>query len=297
MLVLAALSVAMVQAQLGNEGQNVTLDKRLQIPGEVLKPGSYTFSLEDRMGNRAIVRIESKEKGKHHLVLAVPSGKLPRAAGQDGLVYFNNSKQDKQVLRGWQCRGCGAGLEIVYPKLEAAKITGESGQSVLAVDPESDKLPKNLSADDMKVVTLWLLSPQRITADNRGEGLNAAKYEGSAEKASPRQTASQPVAAPIPQPAIQATPEPVAETAPQPAAPTMPETAPQATPQTNQQTAAVEAAAAPESHGQIASGSPHRRLPKTASNTYLFAVLGFMVLLSGIGLRLRRTRREASAGG
>ncbi len=76
-------------------------------------------------------------------------------------------------------------LEFVYPKLEAAKISRESGESVLAADPESDKLPVNLSADDTKVVTLWLLSPKRVTADHRGEGLTAEKYESGNDSAVP----------------------------------------------------------------------------------------------------------------
>jgi hypothetical protein len=64
---------------------------------------------------------------------------------------------------------------LVYPKLEAAKITGDTGEAVLAVDPESDKLPANLPPDDMKVVTLWLLSPERVEAGHHGVGLKAAK--------------------------------------------------------------------------------------------------------------------------
>jgi hypothetical protein len=70
-------------------------------------------------------------------------------------------------------------LEFVYPKLDALKITAETGQAVLAVDPAFDKLPDSLSSDDMKVVTLWLLAPERITPDRRGSGLKVAKYESS----------------------------------------------------------------------------------------------------------------------
>jgi sortase A len=66
------------------------------------------------------------------------------------------------------------------------KITAETGQAVLAVDPAFDKLPDSLSPDNMKVVTLWLLSPERVTPDRRGSGLKVAKYEASpATRASP----------------------------------------------------------------------------------------------------------------
>lgn len=61
----------------------------------------------------------------------------------------------------------------------------------MAVDPESDKLPANLSPDDMKVVTLWLLSPERVEAGHHGVGLKAAKYQAaSAQRRHLPQTAS-----------------------------------------------------------------------------------------------------------
>jgi hypothetical protein len=50
---------------------------------------------------------------------------------------------------------------------------------VLAVDPSFDKLPDSLSSHDMKVVTLWLLAPERITPDRRCSGLKVARYEAS----------------------------------------------------------------------------------------------------------------------
>ncbi|MDQ2840511.1 MAG: hypothetical protein M3Y72_05620, partial [Acidobacteriota bacterium] len=51
---------------------------------------------------------------------------------------------------------------------------GDFGTPVLAIDPTYDKLPANLSRDDMKVVTLWLVSPKRIV-EGKGEGADAAK--------------------------------------------------------------------------------------------------------------------------
>ncbi len=169
------------------ETRSITLTQKLQIPGAVLKPGTYMFSIEDRLTDRAIVRIISAEKNKYYLVLSVPSGKVS-GQGQDGLVLFDSKDGKKRVLRGWMCPGCSTTLEFVYPKLEAVKITDESTQSVLAFDHEYDKLPANLSADDMKVVSLWILSPERITAENKGQGVKAAKYSVPAN-GSPVETA------------------------------------------------------------------------------------------------------------
>jgi hypothetical protein len=174
-----------------SDAQQIAIKRDLQIPGEVLKPGTYTLSVEDRMSDRAVVRItNAADSNQHFLLLAVPSSELSAKAGK-GIILFDAGDPTKQILRGWACASCSSALELVYPKLEAAKITGDTGETVLAVDPESDKLPAHLSPDDMKVVSLWLLSPERVEAGHHGVGLKAAKYEvASAGRRHLPQTAS-----------------------------------------------------------------------------------------------------------
>jgi LPXTG-motif cell wall-anchored protein len=127
------------------------------------------------MPGRAIVRITEPD-GSHVLVLAVPSRKLLSSARNRLVLY---PSQNRETLRAWAAPGSRTAFEFVYPKLEAVAITGDGGTSALAVDPVWDRLPENLTADDMKVVTLWLLSPKRITADHHGEGVAAAHYKPS----------------------------------------------------------------------------------------------------------------------
>ncbi len=173
--VLAAMSTCLaVDATAATaDSQEIVVEHALQIPGETLPPGKYKLSLEDRLRGRAIVRIDSGGDGQHTFLLSVPSLKITASEGP-GLIFFAN-QNSQQILRGWLCPSCAKPLEFVYGKEEAVKITGETGQSVLAADPAYDKLPANLSPDDMKVVTLWLLSPERVSNDH-GVGLKAAKY-------------------------------------------------------------------------------------------------------------------------
>ncbi len=161
-------------ADSSDASQNISVQSSLQVPGAVLPPGQYILSVEDRLSNRAILRLANTKSGEHRFLLTVPTSKI--AASHAGrIVFFDTTEKGKQVLRAWSCPGCDKALEMVYPKEEAAKITAATGQSVLATDPSYDRLPPDLSADDMKVVTLWLLSPQRVSG-NRGYGLKAAKY-------------------------------------------------------------------------------------------------------------------------
>ena len=246
-----------------NDTQSLSLNDKVEVPGAELKAGSYTFSVEDRLRDRAIVRIANASGDQHFLLLAVPNGKI--SATSKGLLFFTNSKDSsKQVLKAWNCPNCAIPLEFVYPKLEAVKITDASTEPVLAVDPTYDKLPSNLSADDMKVVTLWLLSPERITAENVGEGVKAVKYApGAVTPISPSEAASAAAAsAPASEPA---------------------------------QTAAnVSPSEQPSTSAGAASRPHHNRLPKTASNTYLFGLCGLLSLAVGLCLRARRLRTAAS---
>jgi hypothetical protein len=159
---------------LGQDTQTVSLNHELQIPGAVLKPGKYTFAVEDRLEDRAILRITNTKEHSHELVLAVPNDKLKQLK-HGKLILFSAPNSNKQILQGWMCPSCRTALEVVYPKNDAVKITGETAKGVMAVDPAYDKLPENLSPDDMKVVTLWLLSPKEVTPDQKGKGVTAAK--------------------------------------------------------------------------------------------------------------------------
>ncbi len=160
---------------------DVSFDSPVQIPETVLQPGNYKFDLEDRLADRAIVRI-TEPSGAQHYLLTVPSRTLPKSAG----VTYYKSAADAKALHAWECPGCSAPLEFVYPKDEAVKLTAETGKPVLAFDTTYDKLPDNMSPTDRKVVTLWLLSPKRLTADGRGDGLTAAKLTATNSQEPPK---------------------------------------------------------------------------------------------------------------
>jgi hypothetical protein len=173
-LTLLGLAAVTRASDTKHDTQTIAIERGLQIPGAVLTAAQYTISVEDRMRGRAIVRIENVATGEHHLLLTIPNAKLTaNTAGQ--LVFFTNADTGTQILRAWSCPSCDQPLEMVYPKAEAVQITADAGQSVMAADPAYDHLPANLSADDMKVVTLWLLSPERIS-NHHGIGVKAAHY-------------------------------------------------------------------------------------------------------------------------
>ncbi len=322
------LSVVLAGSALyGQDTQSLTLNHKLQIPGATLKPGEYVFSVEDRLEDRAIIRITNQKKNTHELVLAVPSDKLNQPE-HGKLIFFSTTDPDRQILHGWMCPNCQSALEVVYPKGEAVKITGESAKPVMAVDPTYDKLPKNLSPDDMKVVTLWLLSPKEVTPEQKGKGVEAAKYADvrkaqnlQASAAPPLSTTNVPVtdaetkkawdrAVAPPPPGVRATTNsnastPTSDTAASTdsssssaitaAAPVKtPDAAPAGADHSlmDDRTSAVPVAdAAPTAARKLSEPikvASTRRMPHTASNTYTFGLVGLALLSAGMASYLQR---------
>lgn len=246
----AALLLPVFPAFPASRSNNITIRYDLQVPGKILKPGTYSFAIEDRLHDRAIVRVTSAGSDDHYLLLAVPSKKAS-ANSKDGLDFFPSRNPGMRTLRGWMCRGCAEGLEFAYPKVEAVRITRDAGESVLAVDPTYDKLPANLSPDDMNVVTLWLLSPERVLAGKHGEGVKAAKYESVV-------AAKEAMAAPGEASGASAS-------------------------------SSVSESSAPGTPTRIAS-APKKHLPRTAGNTPSLALWGALFLTAALGVRRWRIR-------
>lgn len=169
-----SLVLAPLAGAAANESEAVHLDRKTEVPGATLQPGQYKFQVEDRLKDRAIVRITRADGDQHELVLTVPNNKLA-AAGRKGVAYFPGAAS-QHAIKSWQCSSCAQPLEFVYPKDQAVAITQATGKAAMAVDPSYDKLPANLSPDDMKVVTLWLLSPKEVTPDGKGSGVQPTKY-------------------------------------------------------------------------------------------------------------------------
>lgn len=264
-ILLATCMLPFAEVQAADLGQNVAVSQNVQIPGGNLNPGTYKFSVEDRLADRAIVRISNaQDANEHYLILAVPNTTLKTTQG-NRLLYFRAANEGKQSLRAWKCESCTAPLEFVYPKLEAVKITDDSTEPVMAVDPSYDKLPSNLSADDMKVVTLWLLSPERITAGNVGQGVKAAKYLPEANQVPANQVPQDRAAAQTPALAERSVAAPVQM---------------------------ASAASSPPAANLMRGRS---RLPKTASNSYLFGVYGLVCLAGAFLLRMTRQRSSLIA--
>lgn len=218
--------------------EKFSVDGSTAVPGTVLKSGSYVIRVVDHMSDRSIIRIEKEDGKVISTFLAVPN----RQGGSVGPVAWTGGSDKDKALRGYNFPGSYS-VEFVYPKAEAVKIATAHSAAVEAIDPASDNLPSKqnkLSSDDMKMVTLWTLSPTRV---NGTTAIAAEKYKPAADAPTPAVTVARneppaapytpraqaaPAPAPVPSPSASAAPQkvaPAAKPARRPVASVLPHTA------------------------------------------------------------------------
>lgn len=236
------------------------------VPGTTLKAGSYVIRVVDHMSDRSILRIEREDGKVVTTFLGVPNRQL---AGNSGPVTWEGGNAGAKALKGFNFPGSYS-VEFVYPKAEAVKIAVAHSAAVEAIDPSSDNLPskeQKLTDDDMRIVTLWTLSPTRV---NGTTAIAAEKFKPAAEPAPPA-------------PVVARNDPPPAPGAPRPGIAPLDPPRPPAPVRPASQMRTPAPAPKPPARRPVASALPH-----TASNLPAALLAGTVALFGIVLLRSRR---------
>lgn len=215
------------------------------------------------MSDRSILRIEDERGKPLTTFLGVPNASI--GGGQGPVIWSGGSEHDR-ALRGFNFPGSFS-VEFVYPKAEAVKIAVSHSSQVNAIDPESDNLPskeKNLTSDDMRIVTLWTLSPTKV--DGKTPAIAAEKYRPAVQpRVPPPVVARNEPPAPVPPPRPNPSAAPVRPPSPSGPAPVAPP------------------ARKPAARRALATALPH-----TASDLPVVLLAGVIAMFGLLSLRLQR---------
>ena len=159
MLVLALLGAAVVAPawarQMGlqnvSKKTTVTITRPMEVPGQVLPPGTYVFKVMDIVGTRNIMQITNKDETKvYATIIAVPDYRVQQ--GEKSVVQYKEAPAGKpNALRAWFYAGEKAGLEFVYPKTRAVELAAETHEYVPALVTEAK--PEELTTAPMTAIT------------------------------------------------------------------------------------------------------------------------------------------------
>ncbi len=156
-----------------------TISEQSKVPGLTLKAGTYSIRIIDHLADRLIVRVDNAQGSSHATFLGIQNGNIPKPR-TSGPVVWTKSPSGGTVLRGFEFPGGGSVVEFVYPKADAVSIATVNDAKVPAIDPASEGkvADKDLSKDDLEVVTLWLLSSTTVGPNDAAKpGIQAERYQ------------------------------------------------------------------------------------------------------------------------
>ena len=129
LLTVAALA-PIARADEWNKKTIITVNETIQVPNNVLPPGTYVMKLLDSPSNRHIVQIF--DKNEQHLqttILAIPNYRL-EPTGKTQLQFWETPPGQPKALRAWFYPGDNFGQEFAYPKTEAVAIAATNTSNV-----------------------------------------------------------------------------------------------------------------------------------------------------------------------
>jgi hypothetical protein len=141
-----------VNADEWNKKTILTFNKPVEIPGQVLPAGTYTFKLLDSMSDRHIVQVLDADGSKLIATLmTIPDDRL--ISSDKTVINFGEVPAGSpEAIRAWFYPGNSIGNEFVYPKSRAAVLAKAAKTAVPAIDVETTDL-KVLRATPIVAVT------------------------------------------------------------------------------------------------------------------------------------------------
>ncbi len=148
---LGATLASGVRADEWNKKTVMTFSQPVEIPGQVLPAGTYTFVLLDSPSDRHIVQIFDAD-GSHLIttVLAINNYRL-KPTGDTVVKFAERSGDNPEALKGWFFPGDNFGQEFVYPKQRATELAAIS----------KEPIPATADSTDLKVAPIVAETPEQ----------------------------------------------------------------------------------------------------------------------------------------
>ena len=134
-----------------NKKTVMTFSQPVEIPGQILPAGTYTFVLADSPADRHIVQIFNADGSQIiATVLAINNYRL-KPSGDSVVKFAERSGDNPEALKAWFYPGDNFGQEFVYPKQRAIEL------AVIVKEP----IPALAADTDIKVVPIVAETPEQ----------------------------------------------------------------------------------------------------------------------------------------
>src|SRR5215472_1384532 len=143
-----------VMADESNKATKVTFNEPVEVPGLVLAPGTYWFTLADDSSDRNVVEIWNADRTRLiKIVLAIPDYRL-KPTGKTVIHFEERPSDAPEAIHSWFYPGDNYGQEFVYPKSRATQLAKQTNRPVLST-PE----PTPVEAQEIKQAPVKAVTP------------------------------------------------------------------------------------------------------------------------------------------
>lgn len=141
-----------VMADEWNKATKLTFNEPVEVPGMVLEPGTYWFTLADSDSDRNVVEIWNADRT--HLIrtiLAIPDYRL-KATGKTVIHFEERPSDAPEAIHSWYYPGDNYGEEFVYPKSRATQLAKQTNRPVLSTPEPAPTEAKQVKQAPVKAV-------------------------------------------------------------------------------------------------------------------------------------------------
>jgi hypothetical protein len=133
---LVGIMLPQAKADEWNQKTVFTFSGPVEIPGQVLNPGTYVFKMSDSQTDRDIVQVFNKDETHlYGTFLVIPDYRL-RPRGKPIVTFEERAAGSPEAVRAWFYPGDNYGHEFVYPKVKAVELAKANKQPVASMPTE-----------------------------------------------------------------------------------------------------------------------------------------------------------------
>jgi hypothetical protein len=120
------------QADEEDEATTVTFSGPVEIPGQVLSPGTYLFKLADEGNDPNVVMIFNSEGTKLYATLETIPTERAKVTGDTAITLVAQGSGNPEALLKWFYPGRETGIEFMYPGHEEKQLALDTQHTILA---------------------------------------------------------------------------------------------------------------------------------------------------------------------
>jgi hypothetical protein len=119
-----------------NQKTVFTFSGPVEIPGQVLSPGTYVFRLMDSQSDRNIVQVFNKrENHLYGTFLTIPNYRL-KPSGRTIITFEERAAGAPEAVKAWFYPRDNYGHQFVYPKVKAVELAKANNLPVASMPDE-----------------------------------------------------------------------------------------------------------------------------------------------------------------